>query len=63
MRDNNINAPRGGNPQQNHVMTGYGRVPLNLQQGARPHPYPVAPAREESKHDLNMTLEEALNGN
>ena len=62
-RDNNINAPIRGNPQQNQVMTGYGRVPLNLQQGANPHPYPVVPAREESKQDPDMTLEEALNGN
>ena len=62
-RDNNMNAPIRGNPQLNHVMTGYGRIPLHLQQGVRPRPYPAVPMRPEIKHDNDMTLEEAVNGN
>ena len=44
-------------------MSGYDRVPLNLQQqGQRPLAYPTAHPRIEQKYDPNMTLEEALTG-
>ena len=60
----NLNLPRGFHGPPTQMMTGYGRVPLNLQQqGPRLNPYLVAPARTERKFDPDMTLEEALNGN
>ena len=58
-----LTVPREVRIPPTHMMSGYGRVPLNFQH--QPHPplsYPAAHQRTERKYDPEMTLEEALTG-
>ena len=48
---------------QNHMISGYGRVPLNQQRIQRPITHPQVQTGTECKFDSDMTLEEALTAN